>query len=332
MWRAPAECPSAESVNDHVSRLVAVKGDKDNRKFAATATVKNTVMGNEPWSVVIETSLDEAKGRREFGGATCEAVADATALFIALMLAPGLDINVQESKPTSAPIKRSAPAKETIVPKPAPPPGITQVAVEAGPQTPAVPKQTIVEQAAPFVATRINVNWHTRIEGGTALGALPESAPRLGAAVGASLADRFPWAALELVMRASLPQSRQPLKAAPWAKVESNELAGNVAICLQPSNSTHAILSVRGCFTTGLQWLHLDSSLVSEPGGNGAFVPTIGAGLTLGLKITHTLRAVFNARYDHRTRNVTFVLPPWGVAWNSSATIVDFAAGIEWRL
>jgi hypothetical protein len=332
MWRAPSECPSTETVNAHVSRLVAVDRDKANRKFTATATVTNTVVGNEPWSVVIETSLDDAKGRREFGGATCQAVADATALFVALMLAPGLELEEQGSKPTSAPVKRTAQAKETNEPKRAPPSVIVPEVAVPAPQPSALPPQTAPAPAVPTAASQLSVNWHAKFDLGALWGALPESAPRVGAALGASLADTFPWAALELGLRASLPQSRHPLMAAPWAKVESQELAGNVAICLQPPNSTHAIVFARVCATTGLQWLHLDSNLVSNPGGNGALIPTIGGGLTLGFKISHALRAVFNARYEHRSRNVAFEVPPWGIAWTSKPTIVDLAAGIEWRL
>jgi hypothetical protein len=332
VWRAPTECPNAAEVNAHIFRLVAVEEDNAKRKFAATATVSNAAVGNEPWSVVIETSLDNDRGRREFGGATCQAVADATALFVALMLAPGSDLNEQERKPASPPVKRVAAPKESVALKSAAPVALPPATPVPVPK-PVVPLELTVSapEAAP-AESRLNVNWHTRLDMGAARGALPTSAPRLGAAIGASVPDRVPWAGLELGLSISLPQSLQPLAAAPWAKVESTEMAGNVAFCLQPLNSSRATVIARVCATAGLQWVRLDSTLVSDPGSNGALMPTIGGGFALGFKITNTIGAVFNARYEHRTRKAAFELPPWGIAWSSPASILHFAAGIEWRL
>lgn len=78
-WRAPPECPAREAVLSRVAQLHPVTGDL-RPPFAATATVSRRPGAR--WRVRIETP----SGVRALESRTCEQIAEATAVVVALAL------------------------------------------------------------------------------------------------------------------------------------------------------------------------------------------------------------------------------------------------------
>ncbi|MEO7111358.1 MAG: hypothetical protein ABI183_13040 [Polyangiaceae bacterium] len=95
-WNAPAECPTSASVLAQIERNVGAA------KFARADVEANvSALGPRRWSVHLVTNVDSAHGERSLEANTCAALADATALIVALTIAPAHD-DVTPT-PTTAP-------------------------------------------------------------------------------------------------------------------------------------------------------------------------------------------------------------------------------------
>jgi hypothetical protein len=84
-WQAPDGCPATSDVRAEVARLLG--GEillPASRRFKAVASVVHGPI----WSVSIETELAGRSGRRTLEAASCQEVADATALILALTIDP----------------------------------------------------------------------------------------------------------------------------------------------------------------------------------------------------------------------------------------------------
>jgi len=84
-WQAPPDCPSPEDVRAEVARLLGGESrlptDRDFR-------VRASVAHGQTWTVSIETELAGRPGRRAIEAASCQDLADATALILALTIDP----------------------------------------------------------------------------------------------------------------------------------------------------------------------------------------------------------------------------------------------------
>src|SRR6185312_12999827 len=85
-WTAPAECPAAGAVRAEVDRLLGPSSARPPAPIAVTAEVARDDQG--AWRVHLETPGEGAPRVREIQGATCAAIADATAMILALMIDP----------------------------------------------------------------------------------------------------------------------------------------------------------------------------------------------------------------------------------------------------
>lgn len=119
-WDAPSTCPSSAAVIAESHRLLG--GDTGgSRRVRGVATVSETAEG---WQLVLETRVDGVEGRRELRAATCQQVADAAALILALAFDPARvgivapDPVPDEPPPRPPPPPEPAPQRE---PKPPPP-------------------------------------------------------------------------------------------------------------------------------------------------------------------------------------------------------------------
>lgn len=84
-WQAPAGCPSRDDLRAEIARLLG--GDTrvpQNGDIKARAVVAH----GQTWSLAIETELAGRPGQRSIEAASCQDLADATALIIALMIDP----------------------------------------------------------------------------------------------------------------------------------------------------------------------------------------------------------------------------------------------------
>jgi hypothetical protein len=84
-WQAPAECPSSDDVRAEVARLLGGQNHLPaGQEFKASAQVDHA----QTWSVSIQTEWAGRSGRRAIEAASCQDVADATALILALVIDP----------------------------------------------------------------------------------------------------------------------------------------------------------------------------------------------------------------------------------------------------
>jgi hypothetical protein len=119
-WQAPPDCPSQDSVRAEVARLLG--GEirlPASRDFKASALVVH----EQTWSVSIETELAGRSGRRSIEAASCQDLADATALILALTIDPDV-VATRATRPEPLP---------QPTPPPPPPTAPAPVPTVAGP-------------------------------------------------------------------------------------------------------------------------------------------------------------------------------------------------------
>lgn len=85
-WRAPAECPQLEDVRARVDRSMA-------RDAAGTIAARGEVVATgdreRPWALRLRLAASSGTAERELDGRSCEALADAAALMIAMAASGG---------------------------------------------------------------------------------------------------------------------------------------------------------------------------------------------------------------------------------------------------
>jgi hypothetical protein len=113
-WQAPTtDCPTPDDVRAEVVRLLGGEGRLPaGRDFRASALVAHS----QTWSVSIQTELAGRSGRRSIEAASCQDLADATAMILALAIDP----NIAAALPPRA--------KPSLLPPPPPVPAIYQPA------------------------------------------------------------------------------------------------------------------------------------------------------------------------------------------------------------
>jgi hypothetical protein len=111
-WTAPEGCPSQAEVEAEVDRLLGgPASSRSQRRFRVRASVTREAA----WQVVLDTSSDESNGHRTLEAASCEGLANATALIVALMIDPSAATAPREPpKPES----RARPATDVAAPPP----------------------------------------------------------------------------------------------------------------------------------------------------------------------------------------------------------------------
>jgi len=116
-WDAPDECPSGTDVEARVARLLA-----DSRRVAdaapVEARVKVTRVREGRWTARLTTRIDGIAGDRTMYAASCDLLASASALVIALAIDPELGV----APPSDAPASSSAPPASSSAPPPVVPP------------------------------------------------------------------------------------------------------------------------------------------------------------------------------------------------------------------
>jgi hypothetical protein len=111
-WNAAASCPSASYVVGEVGRIL---GGSSGPESTVRARADVTHEESGPWKVTLTTQGEGASGRRSFSAESCQALADATALILAMTVNP----NVTPTEPPPTPA--AAPVTEPAPPAPAPP-------------------------------------------------------------------------------------------------------------------------------------------------------------------------------------------------------------------
>lgn len=84
-WRAPEGCPSASVVEEEIAHLL---GGPAREHARDDLRVQATVERGSHWLVTLETTSKTARGHRTIEAATCQGLANATALIVALLIDP----------------------------------------------------------------------------------------------------------------------------------------------------------------------------------------------------------------------------------------------------
>ena len=110
-WTAPPSCPSERALNEAILRGLPAPDAATRRKVTARAEVAR---GGEGYAVRLVIATEEATAERRFEGATCDEVAAASALIVALAIdararVPALVASPADAAPPSAPVTAASP-------------------------------------------------------------------------------------------------------------------------------------------------------------------------------------------------------------------------------
>jgi hypothetical protein len=84
-WLAPAGCPSSTEVDEEIARLLGGPAHAPSR---GDLRVRASVGHEALWLVTLDTTSGTTSGHRTISAASCEGLANATALIVALMIDP----------------------------------------------------------------------------------------------------------------------------------------------------------------------------------------------------------------------------------------------------
>lgn len=211
-WTAPDTCPTRAEVVEQLSKAVDA-GEKELPPLTARATVSRDAVA---WHLELATEMDGRRGTRQLEAESCEGLARAATLVLALTLGEGLARRQAEAE-----------AARAKPPPPAPPPP---------PPPPPAPK---IEP--PAHSTRI-LSWNAGV-GTDALG-------EWGPAFSLGFAYHPSWFEVGLDARVSLPRSSALPRSS--GDVRSLSFGAGVDACAAPSLGA---FQLRGCLQAGLDWL-----------------------------------------------------------------------------
>lgn len=115
-WLAPEGCPPASELRAQIDELLGgTAGARATEDIGVRATVEQGAL----WLVTIDTRTAASNGRRTLEATTCQGLANATALIVALMIDPDAVAAHRESEPSPPPIPPPAPVPVAPAPRPA---------------------------------------------------------------------------------------------------------------------------------------------------------------------------------------------------------------------
>ncbi|MFO0762547.1 MAG: hypothetical protein U0359_39270 [Byssovorax sp.] len=183
-WKAPEGCPAAAEVSAEVDRLLGPKGARPAAPIQAEASVVADDRGG--YRVHLETRSSGPTRVREIKGSSCKALADATALILAMMIDPSAALaSAPPSASASAPPPPAPPPSASASAPPAPPPSASASTPPPPPSAPpAPPPRPIpsIEPRAPRAPLTLGFSGQAVIDAGSLPGVSPGLS--LGAAVG----------------------------------------------------------------------------------------------------------------------------------------------------
>jgi hypothetical protein len=294
-WEAPDECPPAAEVEAQFDRLLGGRGRVPSAKRVdATATVRRAAGG--AWTLRLDTTVDDAVGHRNLEGDSCWAVANATALVLALTIDPNAAARALPTPPPDTSPPPSPPAAETIV------------AVVARPSE-EPPRQLFL-----------------RAFGGAVVALLPEPAPVGGLAAGI----RRMWFDAELSTLASL-ETRAQAPDRPGAGGYFRLLAFGVRGCAR-TTAVASPIAFRLCAGGEIERITARGFGVDLPGSGAA---TLAAGLgaaVASLRLASSVEIAFELIGTARPYHPEFVLTRVGNVFAVPAASAVVAFGLSFGL
>ena len=211
-WEAPDECPTATEVTRRVEQLLgspeALAGSPVRMRAAVTSSGDGTFV----------LSLRGERGARELRGESCEVVADAAALIVAMAVDPDAVAETQldgESAP-AVPVERTDAPTPIAASLAAPSPNLLSVSVAAPATAPAAMRagnvasaRTASDVARAAVVEAGDDGASEPLVFGIALGATGDLGALPGASLGPALAGSVETGALRVELRAAILPSRE---------------------------------------------------------------------------------------------------------------------------
>ncbi len=255
-WNAISSCPSREEVRAEVLRLLGSRASPAKEAIAVDATVTQE---NSSYLVRLEVKSPQTQGGapakvRELRGPSCKAVADASALIMAMMIDPSaaMDYPSDQNDPDSSPPPKQSPgsAPPPIAPAREPPPGENSIKLKDNSKKikqaePAIPKNTFPALHA--------FGWFA-----LDTGSMPALAPGLGVALGVAFGPRR----IELGL-AAFPEASYRLVSHPSAGGRVHLIAGTLDVC---STFWGTVLQWGACAAAEIGRLHAEGFGVPRPG------------------------------------------------------------------
>ncbi len=114
-WTAPEGCPGAELVQQRIERILNRPMDLAEGETLSVSAVVTPASETQPWSVTLESDNGQRRASRTLQAASCDELANATALFVAILIEPDIE------NPDSPLADAAPPAKAPAPPPPSPP-------------------------------------------------------------------------------------------------------------------------------------------------------------------------------------------------------------------
>jgi hypothetical protein len=136
-WQAPKECPDTAYIEREIARLLAGSSPPSSLRLRARADVTREIEG---WRLDLTTTSVHGTGRRTITAETCRALADATALILALAVDPerattNRALESSSEAASSAPTDVSTPTSTSTSTSPSPsPPTPTPIPPQSPPR------------------------------------------------------------------------------------------------------------------------------------------------------------------------------------------------------
>jgi hypothetical protein len=330
-WDAPSGCPSRNAVLGEIDRLLGGHPSADSRKRLSAWARVTRGRGGE-WELALRTEIEGAEGERRLHDTTCQALADAAALIIALGFDPAAVAaqTEREAAPASpSPAPASSPQAPPPQPLPAQPPPAETPPVRAPPQRPS-------SDVAPLPRSPAQ-DWRgapVRFGGGLGLGGDVGSfgQPALALSGWASLFYQRLRADLSFVY---FPPVDISLPERPTAGGRFTLLAGALSVCRTllswhapgPDGERH--LALAGCGGLELGRMSATGYGVNTPGEGGTLWLAPRAGIDLAFAVAPPLALRLGVAAEAPIPRGRFVLERLGPVHMPSAVVGRVGLGAE---
>ncbi|WP_437785588.1 hypothetical protein [Sorangium sp. So ce1097] len=144
-WQAPDTCPSRAAVLQEIDRLLG-GGQRTNGRQRFVARAQVTRAGDGRFELMLRTESPDGEGERALSAPTCEALAGAAALVIALGFDPAAVATEAAAASSAGPPSSSPVAPAPTLPPRAPPSSVQPAAT--APVLPAAPPSSMAKPAA----------------------------------------------------------------------------------------------------------------------------------------------------------------------------------------
>lgn len=299
-WTAPAECPAADAVRAEMDRILGASSARPPAPIPVVAAVSRDPEGT--WQVHLETPGDGAPRVREIHGATCAAIAETTALILAMMIDPAAAAAAPPSEAPRVPVE---------------PP---RLPIEA-PRLPVEPPRLPVTPPEPPTPTPTPTSFRLTALTGLDTASLPDLAFTLG------LHGSFVYGPQRFELGLAFRPSRKgnsTMQTSAGADVDL--LTGSAATCTQFSKG---ILEAGPCVGFELGRLHASGFGVSSPGEGSTLWAAIEGGGVLSVRIFSQLSLVLRLGAAVPLLRPSFVLVNVGPVFRPPAVTARGSTGVE---